>query len=93
MTIQVLAEKGQNHCEITRTLGVTKGAVRYRLGRLEEGARDGRKDKPFQAEAYGELIDHWVPGPKPQYPKRPTPPPLAPPDGLPSWPGSTRCSP
>jgi len=28
VTIRVLAEKGQNHCEIARTLGVTEGAVR-----------------------------------------------------------------
>ena len=42
MTIHVLAEKGQNHCEIARTLGVTEGAVRCRLRRLREGARDGR---------------------------------------------------
>jgi transposase len=60
MTIRVLAEKGQNHCEIARTLGVTEGAVRYRLRRLGEGSRDGRKDKPFQADAYGEVIDHWM---------------------------------
>jgi hypothetical protein len=35
MTIRVLAEKGQNHCEIARTLGVTEGAVRYRPRRPE----------------------------------------------------------
>ena len=60
MTIRVLAEKDQNHCEIARTLGVMEGAVRYRLRRLKEGARDGRADKPFQAEAYAEVIERWV---------------------------------
>jgi len=33
VTIQVLAEKGQNHCEIGRRLGVTEGTVRYHLRR------------------------------------------------------------
>lgn len=31
-TIRVLAETGQNHCEIARTLGATEGAVRYLSG-------------------------------------------------------------
>jgi hypothetical protein len=26
VTVQVLAEKGQNHCEIARVLGITEGA-------------------------------------------------------------------
>lgn len=32
VTIGVLAAKGQNHCEISRTLWVTEGRVRYTCG-------------------------------------------------------------
>ena len=42
VTIGVLAEKRQNHCEIARTLGVTEGTVRYQLRRQAEGAEGGR---------------------------------------------------
>ena len=59
VSIGVLAERGQNHCEIARTLGVTEGAVRYHLKRQAEGASDGRKERPFKAEAAGLVIDAW----------------------------------
>lgn len=41
--MQVLAEKGQNHCEIARVMGVTEGTVRYHLRRA--GAVDRRKQR------------------------------------------------
>ena len=47
--IQVLASKGQNHCEIARTVG-------YHLGRSAEGAVDGRRDKGQEAETMAEVI-------------------------------------
>jgi len=59
VTIQVLAEKGQNHCEVARTLGVTEGTVRYHLRRAAESAEDGRGNKSFRAEEFGELIGAW----------------------------------
>lgn len=59
VTVRVLAEKGQNHCEIARTVGVTEGTVRYHLRRAGEGAEDGRKDKPFKAEAVAAVIAAW----------------------------------
>lgn len=59
VTIQVLAEKGQNHCEIARALGVSEGAVRYHLKRQAEGATDGRAEQPFKAEALSAVIAHW----------------------------------
>jgi transposase len=59
VTIQVLAEKGQNHCQIARALGVTEGTVRYHLKRQAEGAEDGRKERPFKAEALAEVINCW----------------------------------
>lgn len=59
VTIGVLAGKGQNHCEIARTLGVTEGAVRYHLRRRAQGAADGRKDRSFKAESVAPVIDAW----------------------------------
>lgn len=52
VTIEVLAAKGQNHCQIARTRRVTEGTVRYHLRRAEQGLEDGRQAKPFQAEAF-----------------------------------------
>lgn len=59
LVIQVLAEKGQNHCQIARTVGVTEGAVRYHLRRAAEGAVDGRGERSFQAESMSEVIAAW----------------------------------
>lgn len=59
VTISVLAEKGQNHCEIARQMGVTESTVRYHLKREAEGATDGRSDKPFKAEAVAQVIAAW----------------------------------
>ncbi len=60
MTIQVLHERGSSNRAIARQLGVDEKAVRYRLGRLRAGAVDGRRDKPFRAEAVAEAIAHWM---------------------------------
>lgn len=59
VTIRVLAEKGQNHCQIARTVGVTEGTVRYHLRRAAAGAVDGRKDRPFEAESMAAVIAAW----------------------------------
>ncbi len=59
VTIRVLAEKGQNHCEIARTVGVTESTVRYHLRRAAEGAEDGRRDKPERASTLAEVITAW----------------------------------
>lgn len=59
VTIGVLAEKGQNHCEIARTVGVTESTVRYHLRRAAEGAEDGRKGKLERASALAEVIAAW----------------------------------
>lgn len=59
VTIEVLSEKGQSHCEIARVLGVTEGTVRYHLRRAAAGAGDGRKGKKFRAESHAELIEAW----------------------------------
>lgn len=60
VTIEVLAAKGQNNCEIARTLGVTEGTVRYHRRRAAQGREDGRMRKPFQAEALAEVIELWM---------------------------------
>lgn len=59
VTIQVLSEKGQNHCEIARVLGITEGTVRYHLRRAQAQAGDGRKDKVFLAESHAAVIAGW----------------------------------
>jgi IS30 family transposase len=58
MTIEVLHERGCSNREIARQLGVNEKAVRYRLGRIAEGAADGRADKAFAAEAFDGVIRH-----------------------------------
>ena len=49
VTIKVLSEKGENHCQVARLLGVSEGTVRYHLRRTTSGAIDGRCNKPFRA--------------------------------------------
>jgi len=60
VTIDVLTRRGQNNCEIARTLGITEGAVRYQLKRLSEGREDGRKSRASKADEVAEVIAHWV---------------------------------
>jgi transposase len=43
MTIKILNETGESRCAIARRLGVTEGAVRYRLKRLTAPKPDGRR--------------------------------------------------
>ncbi len=55
MTIQTLASRQVSHCEIARLLGITEGAVCYRIKRMEAGAFDVRPvhgDEEFQRSAY-----------------------------------------
>lgn len=50
VTQRVLAEMGQNHCQIARTVGGTEGTVRYHLSRAVEGAvAGGRAAAPAPA--------------------------------------------
>ena len=59
VTLRVLAEKGKRKTEIAEILGVTEGAVRYRLKRSSEGAVDGRKNKEQKAESVSDAIASW----------------------------------
>jgi len=46
-----------SNCEIARRLGVTEGAIRYRIKR--EGKEDGRKRRPSVVDVYRDVIDQW----------------------------------
>jgi transposase len=58
VTLQVLSERGQSNRSAAARLGVTEGAVRYRL--RTAGRPDGRAGKPHRAEAQAAAIDGWV---------------------------------
>jgi transposase len=60
VTIRVLAEKGANHCQIGRAVGVCEGTVRYHLRRAAAGAEDGRRRQPRRAEGLAEVIRVWM---------------------------------
>jgi transposase len=60
MTIEVLYGRGVAKRAIARQLGIDEKAVRYRLQRLAEGARDGRAEKALAAEPWAEAIGHWM---------------------------------
>ena len=63
MTIEVLQQRGQSHCQTARILGVSEGAVRYHLRRARDDAPDGRR-KPSRIEQLGlaEAVAHWWQG-------------------------------
>src|SRR5262249_57871019 len=60
VTIQVLHERGQSQRQTAQLLGVSEGAVRYRLRRAHDGATDGRR-KPALIEQLGltGAVAHW----------------------------------
>ena len=62
VTIQVLDQKGHSASAIARDLGVTEGAVRYRLKRAAQGATDGRGNKVFKAAEHAEAIEAFLEG-------------------------------
>lgn len=59
MTIQTLAGKHMPHTQIAQLLGVSEGAVRYRLRRMNDAAVDGRSRQEPRASAVAEAIAHW----------------------------------
>ena len=60
MAIQVLKERGSSASSISRTFGVTEGAVRYHLRRQAARAVDGRGGKPHKAARWHEAIATWL---------------------------------
>ena len=59
MTIKTLARKGLSNRQTARLLGVTEGAVRYHLARMETDAPDGRSARTGKAAAFAPFIDAW----------------------------------
>lgn len=62
VTLKTLDEKGQSNAQIARTLGITEGAVRYRLRRQADPIADRRRGKSRKADPLAHVIDHWVRG-------------------------------
>ena len=60
VTIQVLRKKGMPQRQIARELGVTESTVRYHVQREQEGARDGRAEKPRRADSVAGPIEDWL---------------------------------
>jgi DNA-directed RNA polymerase specialized sigma24 family protein len=56
--IMKLNEVGYSNSEVARKLGVTEGAIRYRLGR--QALEDGRKAKPSVLDGYRGVIEVWI---------------------------------
>ena len=48
-----------SNCEIARKLGVTEGAIRYRVKRHLAGKKDGRKEKASELDRYYALLKQW----------------------------------
>ena len=57
--IMKLKEVKYSNCEIAGKLGVTEGAVRYRIKRRRSGAVDGRTRRPSMLDRYRDVIDCW----------------------------------
>jgi len=58
--IMKMSEVGYSNVEIARRLGVTEGAIRYRLKRRAEGRSDGRKRKTSALAAFSGVIGVWI---------------------------------
>jgi transposase len=58
--VMTLKELGQTNVAIARTLGVSEGAIRYRLKREACGRDDGRSHRSSAVARYAEIIDWWV---------------------------------
>ncbi len=60
VTMRTLKEKGLSNSAIARAVGVTEGAVRYRMQRASDRRPDGRRSKASTASAYEQAIRRWV---------------------------------
>src|SRR3954462_6068923 len=59
MTIKTLGPGGPTSSPLARLLGVTEGAVRHHLARLQAGALDGRSRQEPKAAWGAAAIRHW----------------------------------
>lgn len=58
MVAKGMVERGTSVRRLAGQLGVTEGALRYRLKKLEEGPRrGGRADQPTALDGYGEAVE------------------------------------
>lgn len=55
-----LKKLGISNTEIANKMGISEGAVRYRLKRFESGASDRRKNKPSVLKGYHDFIAGWI---------------------------------
>ncbi len=60
VALETLKQKGQSNTEIAKILGVTEGAVRYRLRREASQAEDRRQNKPHKADPLANVIDYFI---------------------------------
>jgi hypothetical protein len=58
--IMKLDEVGYSNSEIARKLGVTEGAIRYRIKRRASGKPDGRTGKSSELDGFREWIGAWI---------------------------------
>ncbi len=58
--IMKLDEVGFSNAEIARKLGVTEGAIRYRIKRRSSGKADARTSKPSDLDPFREWIGLWI---------------------------------
>src|SRR5215211_1969079 len=59
MTIKTLAARGASNSQIARLLGVTEGAIRHYVARMQAGALDGRSRQEPKAARVAAAIAHW----------------------------------
>ena len=57
--IMKMKEVKYSNCEIASKLGVTEGAIRYRIKRRRSGEVDGRTRKPSMLDRYRDVINQW----------------------------------
>jgi len=55
-----LKKLGISNLEIADKMGISEGAVRYRIKRFKSGATDRRKDKPSCLSRYHDFIAGWI---------------------------------
>ena len=60
MAARVLVERGRSIRSMARELEVDESTLRYRLGRLREGAEDGRGQQSEGCAAFAEQIQSWM---------------------------------
>ncbi|MGA1871827.1 MAG: hypothetical protein ACMUJM_25165 [bacterium] len=58
--IMKLKKVKYSNCEIARSIGVTEGAIRYRIKREKSGLPDRRKNKPSVLSQFESVIEKWI---------------------------------